>query len=149
MILWERRQGRNRRKQCQQCLWKEGNVGWEEKNERNGLQTSQNWPESKAFQSKATLQMYRKVMCLIKTSLSRLFCLFFLPSSLSQGNWSTEPCLYLFCLLNRILKLCEVEVGLMLSCQRKWKPKIIKCQLHWELKSEWLLRFVLFVMGCK
>lgn len=56
MILWERRQGRNRREQSQQSLWREGSVGWEEKNERKGPRASQNRPESN-FKVRATLQI--------------------------------------------------------------------------------------------
>jgi len=37
----------------------------------------------------------------------------------------------------------------MLSCQRNWKTEIIEFELLWEMKSERLLRSVLFVMGCK
>lgn len=45
-------------------------------------------------------------------------------------------------LIEQDLKI--VILGLMVSCQRNWKTEIIECELHWELKSEWLLRFVLF-----
>lgn len=151
MILWERRQGRNRRQQSQQCLWREGNVGWEDKNERKGPRASQNRPESEEFQLG---QHSKKWSVLFKHPTEHVvhFHIFFFstcPSPPPPDNWSTEPCLYLFCLLNRISKLREVEAGLRLSCQRIWKTEIIRWELSWELKSEWLLRFVLFVTVCK